>query len=61
MNLGMNTSKPQTVGRQPLTALRIADEEKRELQALARSRGVSLSEAFRRGARLYLTTEVRRD
>lgn len=38
----------------PLTALRIDPSEKAELQQLAAERGVSLSEAMRRGARLYL-------
>lgn len=36
------------------TALRIPPAEKAELQRLAAERGVTLSHALRRGARLYL-------
>jgi hypothetical protein len=38
----------------PPTAVRIPQREKQELQALADAAGVSLSDAFRHGARLYL-------
>lgn len=38
----------------PTTTLRIPAREKAELEQLAREAGVSLSDAFRHGARLYL-------
>lgn len=34
--------------------VRLRQDEHEQLTALARERGVTLSEAFRRGARLYL-------
>jgi hypothetical protein len=38
----------------PTTTLRIPAREKADLEALAETAGVSLSDAFRHGARLYL-------
>ncbi len=37
-----------------LTALRMSEDEKRRLTALAKKRNVTLSYALREGARLYL-------
>jgi hypothetical protein len=41
----------------PLTALRIPDREKAELQKLAAAQGMTLSQAFREGARLLLESK----
>jgi hypothetical protein len=38
----------------PTTTLRLPAREKQELDLLAKQAGVSLSDAFRHGARLYL-------
>lgn len=40
--------------KQPLTAFRFDPTEKAELAKLAKATGVSLSEAYRKGARMYL-------
>ena len=37
--------------------VRLRQDEHEQLTALARERGVTLSEAFRRGARLYLEAD----
>jgi hypothetical protein len=40
--------------KEQLATVRISAEEKAELETLAQQAGVSLSDAFRHGARLYL-------
>ncbi len=41
----------------PLTAFRIPDAEKAELAKLAKARGVTLTEAYIKGARMYLESK----
>ncbi len=53
----MKTLDPHLNGPTPLTSIRIAADEKRELQDLARARGLTLSDAFRQGARVLLTDD----